>query len=245
MEAQRNNMNGQAFTAFGAMPNAKEFNDKLERIARVKSPDGTFLTFNVSALRASIEWAILGHEKDVSGDLIFQEVINTIFDGVSSKEIADALILAASSCIEKEPAYNYVAAQLLVKKLFKEVTGQTIRSAAYDRLYRQSFIDSITLGIAEGSLDKRMMEFDLNALATGLQLERDSLFEYMGLKTLNERYFNKIEGKRLELPQTFWMRVAMGVALNEQNKNEAALEFYNLISTLQYIPSTPTFCMLA
>ena len=240
MEAQRNTMNGKALAAFGAIPNAKDLNDKLERIARIKSPDGTFLSFNVNELRASIEWAILGHENETSADLILQEVINTIFDGVSSKEIADALIMATSSFIEKEPAYNFVAAQLLVKKLFKEVTGQTIRSAAYDRLYRQSFIDSIHLGIDEGGLDKRLLEFDVNALAGALQLERDSLFEYMGLKTLYERYFNKIEGKRLELPQAFWMRVAMGVALNEHNKTEAAIQFYNLISLMKYMPSTPT-----
>ncbi len=106
----------------------------MERIARVKSPDGTFLSFNVNELRASIEWACIGHEKEVSVDLILQEVINTIFDGVSSREIADALIMAASSFIERDPAYNYVAAQLLLKKLFKEVTGTTIRSAAYDQL---------------------------------------------------------------------------------------------------------------
>ena len=240
MEAQRNNMSGQSYAAFGGMPTAKEFSDKLERIARVKAPDGTFLSFNVNELRASIEWAVLGHEKDVSIDLIFHEVVNTIFDGVSSREIADALIMATSTFIERDPAYNYVAAQLLLKKLFKEVTGTTIRSAAYDRLYRQSFIDSITLGIQEGGLDKRLLEFDLNLLAAALQLERDSYFEYMGLKTLNERYFNKIEGKRLELPQAFWMRVAMGVSLNEANKNETALKFYDLLSSMRYMASTPT-----
>ena len=240
MEAQRNNMGGQSYAAFGAMPNAKEFKDKLERIVRVKAPDGTFLSFNVNELRASIEWAVLGHEKDVSVDLIFLEVINTIFDGVSSREIADALIMATATFIERDPAYNYVAAQLLLKKLFKEVTKTTIRSAAYDRLYRQSFIDSITLGVTEGGLDARMLEFDLNLLAAALHLERDSLFEFMGLKTLNERYFNKIEGKRLELPQSFWMRVAMGVSLNEANKNEAALKFYDLLSSMRYMSSTPT-----
>jgi ribonucleoside-diphosphate reductase alpha chain len=240
MEAQRNMMSGNSYTAFGAMPNIKECNDKLERITRVKDADGTFLSFNVNELRASIEWAILGHEKDVSVDLIFHEVINTIFDGVSSREIADALILATATFIERDPAYNYVAAQLLLKKLFKEVTGTTIRSAAYERLYRQSFIDSIHLGVQEGGFDKRLLEFDLNTLAAALHLERDSYFEYMGLKTLNERYFHKIEGKRLELPQTFWMRIAMGVSLNEANKNEVALKFYDLLSSMRYMASTPT-----
>ena len=150
---------------FGHTINEKEFNDKVERIGRVKSPDGTFLSFNVNELRASIEWACLGHEESVSADLVLQEVINTIFDGISSREIADALIMAASSFIENDPAYNYVAAQLLLKKLFKEVTGTTIRSAAYDHLYRQSFIESIKTGVAAGGLDPRLLEFDLDMLA--------------------------------------------------------------------------------
>ncbi len=230
MEMQRNNT-----------PQTKYvFSDKLDRLARVKSPDGTFLSFNINELRASIEWALSGHENAASADLILQEVINTIFDGVSSREIADALIMAASSFIEKDPAYNYAAAQLLLKKIFKEVTTTTIRSAAYDHLYRQSFMASIHEGVKAGSLDVRLLEFDLEALAAGLRLERDGLFEYMGLKTLHERYFNKIEQRLMELPQAFWMRVSMGVALNEAHKTEVALTFYNLISQMHYVPSTPT-----
>lgn len=239
MEAQRNN-NNSIFNAFGHNMNMKDFNDKVDKIARIKSPDGTFLSFNINELRASIEWAMQGHEKDVSVDLILQEVINTIFDGVSSREIADALIMATASFIERDPGYNYVAAQLALKKLFKEVTGVTIRSHAYDHLYRQSFITSIKEGVEAKSLDARLLDFDLEQLAALLQLERDSLFEYMGLKTLNERYFNKIEDRRMELPQAFWMRVAMGVSFNEPNKMDSAISFYNLISTMQYVPSTPT-----
>ena len=238
MEAQRNTISNAGYN-FGNI-NVNEIKDKIDRIARVKAPDGTFLSFNVNELRSSIEWAIAGHEKDVNSDLILQEIINIIFDGVSSKEIADALIMATSSFIEKEPAYNYVAAQLLLKKLFKEVTGCTIRSTAYDHLYRTSFITSIKEGVASGGLDKRLLGFDLEKLAASLCLERDSIFEYMGLKTLHERYFNKIGKNIMELPQAFWMRVAMGVSLNELNPTQSALNFYNLISAMRYVPSTPT-----
>jgi ribonucleoside-diphosphate reductase alpha chain len=238
MEAQRNSMR-QMYGTFDQINN-KEFNEKVDRISRVKSSDGTFLSFNINKLRAAIEWSIIGHEKDASADVILHEVINTIFDGVSAVEIADALIMASSSYIEFDPAYNYVAAQLSLKKLFKEVTGVSIRSHAYEHLYRKSFIASIKEGVEAGVLDKRLLEFDLEQLAAHLQLERDGLFEYMGLKTLNERYFNKIETRRMELPQAFWMRVAMGVSLHEPNKNEAAVSFYNLISTMRYVPSTPT-----
>ena len=135
--------------------------------------------------------------------MILQEVINTIFDGVSSREIADALIMATSSFIERDPAYNYVAAQLLLKKLFKEVTGTTIRSAAYDRLYRQSFIESIKRVLQKAVLISDCLSLILIHLQQALHLERDSLFEYMGLKTLYERYFNKIEGKRIRIAANF------------------------------------------
>lgn len=240
MEAQRNNMGGTHYVPFDQAINSKELNTKLERITRVKSVDGTFLSFNINELRASIEWACQKHVQHVSVDMMLQEVVNTIFDGVSVKELADALIMASSSFIEVDPAYNYVAAQLLLKKLFKEITGVTIRSHAYDHLYRQSFITSIKEGVAANTLDPRLLEFDLERLAAELNLERDCLFEYMGLKTLNERYFNKIEERKMELPQAFWMRVAMGVSFNEPNKMEAAISIYNLISSMNYVPSTPT-----
>ena len=110
MEAQRNSMR-QMYGTFDQINN-KEFNEKVDRISRVKSSDGTFLSFNINKLRAAIEWSIIGHEKDASADVILHEVINTIFDCVSAVEIADALIMASSSYIEFDPAYNYVAAQL-------------------------------------------------------------------------------------------------------------------------------------
>ena len=119
MEAQRNNLGGTAYVPFDQQVNNKELNSKLERISRVKAIDGTFLSFNVNELRASIEWACQNHSQHVSTDLILQEVINTIFDGISAKEIADALIMASSSFIERDHAYNYVAAQLLLKKLLR------------------------------------------------------------------------------------------------------------------------------
>ena len=193
MEAQRNNLGGTNFVPFDHTVNSKELSTKLERITRVKSVDGTFLSFNVNELRASIDWACQKHVQHVSADLILQEVINTIFDGISVKELADALIMASSSFIEVDPSYNYVAAQLLLKKLFKEITGSTIRSHAYDNLYRQSFITSIKEGVAAKTLDPRLLEFDLEKLAAHLSLERDLLFEYMGLKTLMSAILIKLK----------------------------------------------------
>jgi ribonucleoside-diphosphate reductase alpha chain len=107
-------------------------------------------------------------------------------------------------------------------------------------LYRHALKESIMKGVSEGTLHESLLTFDLDYLATQLVLERDHYIDYMGLKTLNERYFLKNEQKRFEMPQHFWMRIAIGLARNEKNKDERAVEFYNAISTLNYVPSTPT-----
>lgn len=187
-----------------------------------------------------IAWASKGYENVVSSSRIIDETLKNIFHGIPTHEVEDALVLATVSLIECDPAYCYVAAQLLLKKLFKMVTGQSIEVPHTKKLYQESFIASIRYGVQYKIFSEQLGTFDLEYLATQIQPERDGLFEFMGLKTLSERYFVKHESKRLELPQHFWMRVAMGLALSETNKNERAVEFYNLMSTFKYIPSTPT-----
>ena len=208
-------------------------------IFSVVHPNGTREELSIKKLEQSIIWASKGYEDIVAVSQVLDETVKNIFDGISTAELADALVLSATAFIECDPAYNNLAARLLLKKLFREVTGSSISKTNAQELYRQSFVTSIERGVARGLLDSRMLEFDLDMLAQGLVLERDS-FGFMGLKTLHERYFTKIEGVRLELPQSFWMRVAMGVSLLEENKTERALEFYNLTSSLHYVPSTPT-----
>lgn len=202
--------------------------------------DGKRELFDVHRIYAVIAWASRGHEAHINADEIMQETVRNIFDGIHVSEIAEALILAAIAFIERDPAYGYVAAQLVLKKLFVEVTGSSIESEHYAECYRKSFVEGITRSVASGVFDSHMLNFDLERLASALNFERDHLFYYMGLRTLYERYFAKIEGKRIELPQSFWMRVSMGLALEEQNPTEAAILFYNKISQLLYIPSTPT-----
>jgi ribonucleoside-diphosphate reductase alpha chain len=187
-----------------------------------------------------IAWASKGHEASVSPTLIIDETIKNVFSGISTQEVEDALILATVCLIERDPAYGYVAAQLLLKKLFKSVTSQSIAQAQWQEVYKATLRTSIERGVHHAIISKDMLTYDLDYLAEHMRPERDRLFDYMGLKTLYERYFTKYEHQRFELPQAFWMRVAMGLALNEPNKNERALEFYNLISTFKYIPGTPT-----
>ncbi len=188
----------------------------------------------------TIAWASADYPDIISAESIVQETLKNIFQGISSSEIDDALILAGVNHIEKDPAYAYVTAQLLLKKIFKQVTHKKIGGIDQGAIYRQACIDSITKGVEYKLLTQDLLDFDLAYLAGHVRPERDKLFEYMGLKTLNERYFLKHEQQWLELPQIFWMRVAMGLALLEKDKNERAVEFYNLISTFKYVPGTPT-----
>jgi len=207
---------------------------------KVKKRDGKTALFDLKKIRESVLQASKGFEKDVSIELITKEVIKNVFDGISTEEIGKAVVLATVSFIEREPAYSFVAGKLFLQNLYREVTLQSMRGDAMGIAYRESFKNAIRQGSGEGVIDKRMLEFDLDKLAFGLKLERDELLQYIGLQTLYERYFLKTENKRLELPQAFWMRVAMGLALNEKNRNERALEFYEVMSSLRYLPSTPT-----
>lgn len=196
--------------------------------------------FDVNRIYKTIAWAAQEHQNEIDVDEIMQETVRNIYDGINSLELLDALILSVTAFIERDPAYGFVAAKLLLKKLFFEVTGASIEAEGRDEKYRAAFSINITQGVKKGIFDTRMLDFDLDRLAQELLLDRDQMIYFMGLKTLYERYFIKIDKKRTELPQLFWMRIAMGLALNETNKTESAIEFYRLLSSMHYVPSTPT-----
>jgi len=206
----------------------------------VVKPDGIREVVSEKRLRQTIGWACIGYESIVDPELILSETLKNVFDGISPSGIADALILATISFIERDPAYSKVAVRLQLKKLFRQVMHSSIARIDSEYVYRKSFITSITTGIDLELLDKRLADFDLEYLAQQLVIERDNLFDYMGVSTLYKRYFLKYETRHIELAQAFWMRIAMGLAYNEHDKNKAAVEFYNVMSTLHYVPSTPT-----
>lgn len=237
MDRESRVMTNQMPLGFG---NQENQNAALDKALSITKKDGSLEVLDNVKLRQAISWACADFQEYVSIDLIYEEVLKNIFDGIAAHELGDALVLAACSFIERDPAYSKVAAQLLLKKLFEDVTQSSISSADAQKKYRESFIQSIKKGLQYNLLDQRMQEFDVHYLAEHLHIERDKLFEYMGIKTLNERYFIKHENIRLEMPQAFWMRIAMGLCLFEDKKNERAVEFYNLISTFAYVPSTPT-----
>lgn len=225
---------------FGYSENEDKKNEMFANGLTITKKDGCTEVLDAARMRQTIMWASEHYANSVSVDLILEEALKNIFDGIAAQELEDALVMSTCSFVEKDPAYSKVAAQLQLKKLFDEVTHSSITHPDAPTYYRHSFVDSIEKGISFGIIDPRLGQFDLVFLSEKLVLERDQLFEYMGLKTLNERYFTKHAGRRLELPQSFWMRVAMGLSLLEENKNERAVEFYNLMSTLAYVPSTPT-----
>ena len=206
----------------------------------VSKRDGRTALFNVKKIEDTIVRAAEGLGAAVSIDLLIREVINNVHDGVTSANIERALVLAASAYIEKDPAYSRLAARLLLQKLYKEVIGRSTQREALDRAYRETFVSGVRRGVDSGHFDRRMLAFDLQLLANSLKLDRDDHFQYLGIQTLYDRYFVRVDGKIAELPQAFWMRVAMGLAIAEDHPNERALEFYDLMSQMLYVPSTPT-----
>ncbi|MFQ5527341.1 MAG: ribonucleoside-diphosphate reductase subunit alpha [Thermoanaerobaculia bacterium] len=206
----------------------------------VEKRDGRKVLFNVKRIEKTIRRNAGDRIDDIDTAALVREVINNVYDRIPTSQIDQALILASASFIEREPSYSFLAASLLLQKLGKEVVGRSYTDDEADAEYRASFLKSISLGLERDLLDPRLGEFDLSLLAASLKPQRDERFGYLGVQTLYDRYFLRHEGACLELPQSFWMRVSMGLAVEEEDRNERALEFYDLMSGLYYVPSTPT-----
>ena len=180
-------------------------------------------------------------EQTCSARELADETLKNLYDGVKPEEIEQAMILAARSRIEREPDYTFVAAGLLLRKIYREALPALDTLADLATQHREHFPNYLARGIEVGRLTPELLNFDLRKLAAALRLDRDQQFTYMGVQTLYDRYFIHHEGRRLETPQFFWMRVAMGLAINEgEQKNERAMEFYETLSTFRFTSSTPT-----
>ena len=195
---------------------------------------------DMNQVRDLINAACLGLEKHVDADAILRETVKNLYDGVPVEELHKSAILAARALMEKDPAYSTVTARLLMHTIRKEVFGKEVAQANAPAEYLVYFAQFIKKGIAAELLDAKLGEFDLKKLADALKPERDLQFGYLGLQTLYDRYFLHIADQRIEMPQAFYMRVAMGLALNEANREERAIEFYNLLSSFDFMSSTPT-----
>ncbi len=176
----------------------------------------------------------------VDPDLILQNVVKDLYDGVPMDEVRKGAILSARALIEEDPAYSYVTARLLLHSIRHEVLGGEATHADMRSRYAEYFPAFVERGISAGLLDPRLQRFDLRSLGAALDASRDLKFGYLGLQTLYDRYFLHVDGRRIELPQAFFMRVAMGLALNEVEPEARAIEFYNVLSSFDFMSSTPT-----
>src|SRR5574343_298160 len=191
-------------------------------------------------LKGIIGHACDGLGKDVSPEPILAETVRNLYDGVPLQEVYKASILAARTLIEKEPDYTYATARLLMHTIAKEVLGKELTQAEMGQEYINFFPQAIKKGVDNELLNPDLLQFDLPRLAAALKPERDLQFDFIGLQTLYDRYFLHVRKTRIELPQIFFMRVAMGLALQEIDREARAIEFYEVLSTFDFMSSTPT-----
>ena len=176
----------------------------------------------------------------VSAQEILNATLRNIYDGVPIEEVGKSAILSARAMIEKDPAYSFVTARLLLDTIRREVLGEAVTQAEMQTRYAEYLPQFIKRGIAAELLDERLAQYDLARLGAALDAQRDLQFGYLGLQTLYDRYFLHVHGTHIELPQAFFMRVAMGLALNEIDREARAIEFYNVLSKFDFMSSTPT-----
>ncbi|WP_224972724.1 ribonucleoside-diphosphate reductase subunit alpha [Acinetobacter oleivorans] len=204
---------------------------------QVTDANGQLQPLDLSALQATVAKAAEGLE-GIDVQAIVDETVKNLYNGVKESDIATTMMMATRTRIEQEPNYTYVTARLLSSELVS--TGLAFLGLPTDTPENNALEAFLKKGVELDLLSPDLLDFDLEKLAVAIQPERSNQFTYLGLQTLFDRYFIHSNGVRFELPQLFFMRVSMGLALNEQDKEERAIEFYNLLSSFDYMASTPT-----
>jgi ribonucleoside-diphosphate reductase alpha chain len=213
-----------------------------EQRLTIERTDGSIEQFSREKMRAYLIEFTLGYEKEIDLDTIVAQVEREVYDGIKTVEMARLVTSVLRSRIEEDPAYSVVASRQLARRIADEAVGNFNNIPAGERVsaYRNAFVRNIKRGVEAKKYDATMLSFNLEKLAEAIEPERDDLFKYIGIETLNDRYFVRVEGKLIETAQMMWMRIAMGLALNEKDKEARAVEFYNIMSLMRFIPSTPT-----
>ena len=202
--------------------------------------NGQRVPLDIAHLHSLIVSACEGLGDDVKPDPVMAETKRNLYDGVPIDEVYKAAILASRTLIEKDPGYSQATARLLMHTIRREVVGGEITQAQMVGRYVDYFASYIKKGVKAELLDERLQQYDLARLGAALKAERDLGFDYLGLQTLYDRYFQHIDEVRIEMPQAFFMRVAMGLALNEIDRETRAIEFYEVLSSFDFMSSTPT-----
>ena len=210
----------------------------------IKKSDGTLVPLDIDKVAMLINDACEGLEA-VSMNEVLEEALKNLYDGVSLADMRTSLVMSARTKVEKEPNYSFVTARILMDQIRSEALGflGVADEATYDEMenhYPKALNAYIDKGIELDILDPVLKTFDLDKMGAALDHTRDNQFTYLGLQTLYDRYFIHSDDVRYELPQVFFMRVAMGLAVEEENREDRAIEFYKLLSSFDYMSSTPT-----
>ena len=224
--------------------------DSLEGLSESQRPStglqlelepGARVDFDANRLSNFLRNIPSANSPDVDCDEIVSEVVRGAFEGMTPKDVARALVLSTRSRIERDPAYDRLAAALQLAIVYRESLEVSQLVDSFTEAYRDNFVRYITMGISNGRLSDELRSFDLERLGAAIIPARDEQFRYLGIQTLYDRYLVHVDGKRIEAPQYLWMRVAMGLAIREQvNRNERAVEFYQLLSSFRFTSATPT-----
>ena len=202
--------------------------------------NGERIVLDLDRLKGLIVAACSGLGADIKPEPIMAETMRNLYDGVPMDEVYKASVLAARTLIEKDPDYTYATARLLFHTIAKEILGKDVVQADMAQAYIDYFPGFIKKGVDNDLLDEKLLQFDLKRLGAALKTDRDLKFDYLGLQTLYDRYFLHIGKSRIEMPQAFFMRVAMGLSLNEIDREARAIEFYEVLSSFDFMSSTPT-----
>ncbi len=225
-------------------PEDQQVDDEIIGL-NVKLADGSTKPLDIARLKTITADACAGLESTSAGK-VYEETLRSLFDGVPEKDVSPTVVMSARGLIDREPQYSQVAARLLLDRLRSESLGfidDGAPNATYQEMaerYPDYFRHYIKKAAELELLDRELLKFDLERLGRALKFERDHQFTYLGLQTLYDRYFIHHQDIRFELPQAFFMRVAMGLAINEVHREERAIEFYNLLSSFDFMSSTPT-----
>ncbi len=209
----------------------------------VTKRNGSKEIFDPAKLRKTMSHIVYDYENDIDVEGVIRQVGMELYEDITTGEIERALIMVLRTFIEQDPAYSYVAARALTLRAYKQVIGyENIDFNNLDEQLRDQLKISIQKGVALGKLDPKLLLYDMDKISAALNRNRDNYLTYLSIQTLIDRYFisNPVNKDLYETPQLFWMRVAMGLALNEADKEDAAIQFYGVMSTLHFVPSTPT-----